>query len=142
MNTDRIITPPDLSLPPYKGFIEHLAVRWVAAELPAPISYLYGDYVMAIGLLLEDTQCLEQTGLIFMSTLNQAVALGKSSLWLDHELGFESSAYIACTDRETFLRLDLEKALRIGPNKLDICLDRYNERLVRFNPTQLTNHDA
>jgi len=134
------ITPPDLSISPYKDFIEHLAVRWVVAELPAPISYLYGDYVMAIGMLLEDTQCMEQTQLIFMSTLNQAMALGKSSKWLDDELCFESVLYTTRSDRATFLRCSLERALALIPDKVDVCLDRYNERLVRFAPL-LTDHD-
>jgi len=125
---------------PYKDFIEHLAVRWVVAELPAPISYLYGDYVMAIGALLEDTQCMEQTQLIFMSTLNQAMALGKSSKWLDDELCFESVLYTTRSDRATFLRCSLERALALIPDKVDVCLDRYNERLVRFAPL-LTDHD-
>lgn len=89
----------------FKDLIEHLAVRWTAADLPAPISYLYLDYVQAIGTLLLTTQDTDQTRLIVTVVLNQAIALGRSSVWVEQELKFEGM--INGADRADFLRLDL-----------------------------------
>ena len=111
----------------YKDLIEHLAVRWTAADLPAPISYLYLDYVLAIGTLLLTTQSADRTRLIFTVVLNQAIALGRSSLWVEEELKFEGMVNGA--DRVDFLRLDLEHN---GGDVDDETLDTYNERLYRF----------
>ena len=104
-----------------------LAVRWTVADLPAPISYLYLDYLQAIGTLLMTTQSADRTRLIFTVVLNQAIALGRSSLWVDEELKFEGM--IDGADRADFLRLDLEQN---GDNVDDETLDTYKERLHRF----------
>lgn len=146
MNTARI-TPPDLNKAPYKDLIEHLAVRWVVAELnpewfwegqrlPEPINYLYLDYLVQIGTLLLTTQNPDQTQLIFMSVLNQAEALGKSSFWVEEELKFEGM--VDGADRTDFLNFELSQADHVD----DILLDQYSERLARFNPPQIpTAHE-
>lgn|GEM_PF-1720774 len=140
MQTARI-TPPQLATD-FKDLIEHLALRWANAELspdwfwegqqlPEPISYLYIDYLNTIGTLLLTTQEPDCTQLIFMSVLNQAVQLGKSSLWVEEELKFEGMIHGA--DRADFLRLDLEQTASSNTGILDdATLDRYNERLTRF----------
>ena len=125
MNVSRI--GPSQLATDYKDLIEHLAVRWTAADLPAPISYLYLDYVQAIGTLLLTTQNADRTRLIFTVVLNQAVTLGRSSRWVEEELKFEGM--IDGADRADFLRLDLEQN---GDNVDDETLDTYNERLHRF----------
>ncbi|GAB3226794.1 hypothetical protein [Spirosoma arcticum] len=111
----------------YKDLIEHLAVRWTVADLPAPIPYLYLDYVQAIGTLLLTTQSGERTRLIFTVVLNQAIALNRPSWWVEWELKFEGM--IDGVDRADFLRLDLEQR---GGDMDDETLDTYNERLYRF----------
>ncbi len=116
----------------YKDLIDHLARRWTAADLPAPISYLYLDYVQAIGTLLLTTQDTDRTRLIVTRVLNQAMALGRSSVWVEQELNFEGM--INGADRVDFLRLDLEQTASVQNNILDDqTLDTYNERLTRFS---------
>lgn len=142
MNTARI-TPPDLSTGDYKDLIEHLAVRWLTAELPPewfwkgerlpePISYLYLDYLVPIGTLLLTTQNSDQSQLIFMSVLNQAQNLGKSSFWVENELKFEGM--VDGADRTDFLNFELSQAAQVN----DTLLDQYSERLHRFTPQ---NHE-
>ena len=116
----------------HKDLIEHLAVRWTAAHLPAPVSYRYLDYVQAIGTLLLTTQDTDRTRLIVTVVLNQAIALGRSSRWVEQELKFEGM--IDGADRADFLRLDLEQTASVNNNILDDeTLDTYNERLARFS---------
>ena len=90
-----------------KDLIEHGAVRWTVASLPAPIPYLYLDYVQAIGTLLLTTQRADRNRLIFTGVLNQAIALSRSSRWVEEELKFEGM--IDGVDRGHFLRLNLEQ---------------------------------
>lgn len=127
-----LITPPDLSTPPYKDLVEHLALRWVAAELPAPISYLYLDFLNVIGNLLLSTQSSQRTEAIVTAVLNQAVAFGKNSYWVEQELTFEG--IVDGADRRDYLRLDLERAAQSLDGEVnDENLDRYNQRLKRFS---------
>lgn len=116
----------------YKDLVEHLAVRWTVADLPAPISYLYLDSLQAIGTRLLTTQDADRTRVIVTMVLNQAIALGRSSLWVEEELKFEGM--IDGADRTDFLRLDLEQTASVNNNSLDdATLDAYNERLTRFS---------
>lgn len=127
VNTSRI-TPPDLATGNYKDLIEHLAVRWTVANLPPDrlrederlpelINYLYLDYVRTIGTLLLTTQSLDRTQLIFMSVLNQAQRLGKSSFWVENELKFEGM--VDGADRADFLNFELSQAAHVDDAVLD-----------------------
>jgi hypothetical protein len=136
-----LIQPPQLNTD-YKELIEHLAVCWVKADLSPewywegerllePISYLYLDYLNAIGALLLATQNPERTEHIFTAVLKQAEYLTKSSLWVEQELTFER--IIDGADRADFLRFDLERAIQHTDGELtDAILDRYSERVKRF----------
>lgn len=126
MNTR--IRPDDLNTAPYDGLIRTLALRLANAQLPAPISYLYLDYSMAISTLLLTTQSLERVEAIVRAVLDQAQALGKTSVWVENELKFEGM--IDGADRADFLNFELSQAAHVD----DGLLDAYNERLHRFSP--------
>lgn len=135
------IQPPQLNTD-YKELIEHLAVRWVRADLSPewywegerlaePINYLYLDYLNAIGALLLATQNPDRTKQVFTAVLKQAEGLVKSSLWVEQELTFEG--IVDGADRADYLRFDLERAIQHTEGELtDEILDRYSERLKRF----------
>jgi hypothetical protein len=135
------ITLPDLGTT-YKDFAEQLALRWSNANLssewhwegeplPEPVSYLYIDYLHTIGTLLLTTQDVERTRQLIIGVLNQAEELGRSSLWVEQELKFEGMIHGA--DRADFLRLDLEQTASVNNILDDATLDRYNERISRFD---------
>lgn len=126
MNTR--IRPDDLNTAPYDGLIRTLALRWANAGLPAPISYRYLDYSVAIRTLLLTTQSLERVEAILIGVLDQAQALGKTSVWVENELKFEGM--IDGADRTDFLNFELSQAAPVD----DALLDAYNQRLYRFSP--------
>nr|WP_235985312.1 hypothetical protein [Spirosoma utsteinense] len=108
--------------------IQTLAYQWVQAELPA-LGLSYADYITDLRTLLLTTQNPDRTTAIVQAVLTQAIALRKTSAWVDEELKFEGMIHGA--DRTDFLRLDLQQADSVD----DLLLDRYNERINRFDPT-------
>ena len=131
MNTTFRIQPTDLESSPHKELIQKLELLWNDADLPAPISYLFLDFLNSIGNLLLSTQSPQRTQAIVTAVLDQAVAFGKHSLWVDQELTFEG--IVDGTDRRDYLRLDLERAAQYLDGEInDENLDRYNQRLHRF----------
>lgn len=122
---NRRLYPDDLDSSPYKELMQGLAFRWVRAELPAE-GLTYTDYLTDIRILLLTTQDPDRTTVIVQAVLDQAVALRKSSVWVDQELKFEGM--IEGADRVDFLRLDLQQTGTID----DAMLDTYNERMNRF----------
>ena len=135
------ITLPDLGTT-HNDFVEQLARRWSNATLssdghwdgqppPEPVSYLFIDYRHTIGTLLLTTQDIDRTRLLVLGVLGQAQALGRSSRWVEEELRFEGMMHGA--DRADFLRLDLEQTASLNSVLDDATLDRYNERISRFD---------
>ena len=135
------ITLPDLGTT-HKDYVEQLALRWSNANLssdshwdgqplPEPISYLYIDYLHIVGTLLLTTQDTDRTRLLVLGVLGQAQELGRSSRWVEEELRFEGMMHGA--DRADFLRLDLEQTASVNNILDDATLDRYNERISRFD---------
>ena len=140
MQTARI-TLPDLGTT-HKDVVEQLALRWsnatLASEwqwdrepLPEPVSYLYIDYLHTIGTLLLTTQDVDRTRQLVLGVLDQAQELGRSSRWVEEELKFEGMIHGA--DRADFLRLDLAQTAAVNHILDDATLDRYNERISRFD---------
>ncbi|GAB3958955.1 hypothetical protein GCM10028805_54140 [Spirosoma harenae] len=122
---NRRITPDDLDTSPYKELIQSLALQWVHAELPAQ-GISYAEYTSDIRILLLTTQNPERTTEIVTAVLAQAIALRKTSFWVDQELKFEGMIHGA--DRIDFLKFELSQADDID----DSLLDSYNERISRF----------
>ncbi len=120
------IRPESLDSSPYKELIQTLAYRWVSADRPAE-GLVYQDYMNTLRTLLLTTQSLEQTTAIVMAVLKQAVALNKTSAWVEQELKFEGM--LSGVDRADFLRLDLQQAGEVDDSLLDV----YNERINRFS---------
>ncbi|MVM37663.1 hypothetical protein GO730_08740 [Spirosoma sp. HMF3257] len=122
---NRRIHPDDFDTSPYKELIQMLVLHWVHAELPAErMSYV--DYTMAINTLLLTTQSSDRTTVIVRAVLTQAIALHKTSFWVEQELKFEGM--IDGADRNDFLLLELSQATAVD----DTLLDTYNERINRF----------
>ncbi|AUD03514.1 hypothetical protein [Spirosoma pollinicola] len=111
---------------PQKEFIRQLADEWVSVELPG-LDFDYADCIKIIGGLLTATQNQQRTSQIFTAILDQAVELGKSSLWVEREVKFEILAH--SIGREELLALELRHA----PVMDDRVLDLYNERTRRFS---------
>lgn len=122
---NRRIRPDDLDISPCKELIQRLALRWVRAELPAG-TMTYDDYTVDIRTLLLTTQDLDRTETIVQAVIDQAIALNKTSFWVEQELKFEGM--IEGADRNDFLLLELSQA----PDVDDTLLDIYNERVNRF----------
>jgi hypothetical protein len=123
---NRRIHPDDLDTSPFKELIQTLAFLWVRADLPAE-GLTYADYTNTIRILLLTTQNTDRTTGIVRAVLTQATALNKTSFWVEQELKFEGM--IDGADRVDFLKLDLQQTDPID----DESLDRYNERLKRFD---------
>ncbi|MVM30310.1 hypothetical protein GO755_09720 [Spirosoma sp. HMF4905] len=122
---NRRIYPDDLVTSPYKELIQTLVFQWVTADLPAGVM-AYDDYIMDIRTLLLTTQNPERTTTIVKAVLTQAIALNKTSFWVEQELKFEGM--IDGADRNDFLLLELSQAGEVDDTMLDI----YNERVNRF----------
>jgi hypothetical protein len=119
----------------YQDLIQRLAIRWMKAELANPLDFRLADYHPMIGDLLLATQNTDRTTTILMAVLDQARALGKSSVWVEQELTFES--IVDGADRIDYLRYELQLAADFLDGQLtDENLDRYNERLHRFLPDE------
>ncbi|WP_332369852.1 hypothetical protein [Spirosoma telluris] len=101
-------------------------IQYEGEQLAKPTTYLYLNYQQMIGDLLLTTQSPERTESIVKAVINQAIALGKSSHWVEQELKFEGM--LDGADRADFLRLELEQADVVD----DTLLDIYNERINRL----------
>ncbi|MRS60906.1 hypothetical protein [Larkinella terrae] len=119
------IRPDDLTNAPYQEGIQHLTRQWVRAGLP-DLGLTETDFTFTIRTLLLTTQDMDRTTAIVQAVLAQAIALQKTSAWVDQELKFEGM--IEGVDRADFLLLDLQQA----DNLDDAMLDSYNERINRF----------
>jgi hypothetical protein len=119
------IRPDDLEQAPYRETVQTLAQEWVNAELPS-VEFDCLDYTRSLRTLLLTTQSVERTTFIVQAVLAQAVALCKTADWVDEELKFEGM--IEGADRADFLRFDLQQTGSVD----DELLDRYNERMTRF----------
>ncbi|MFC5411474.1 hypothetical protein ACFPMF_19280 [Larkinella bovis] len=119
------IRPDDLQRSPYRDLVQTLTRRWVHAQLPA-LGLTESDYTVTIRTLLLTTQDENRTRLIVDTVLAQAIALHKTSVWVEQELKFEGM--IEGVDRADFLLLDLQQAAVLD----DAVLDSYNERINRF----------
>jgi len=129
--------PPDaiwLTEDPAEELTRKLALVWTRAELPSPQPYLYLEYVSIIKSLLLDVGDLTQTETIVRAVLDQAVALGKNSAWVEVELRFEAMVSLAFIDRAEFTRLELRGMASMGHTDLDAVFDRFNDRTNRFIP--------
>lgn len=120
------IRPDDLEHSPYKEAIQTLTQQWANTELPAQEPTCL-DFTRSLKTLLLTTQSLERTTTIVQAVLTQAVALHKTSDWVDEELKFEGM--LVGADRADFLRFDLQQTGAVD----DELLDRYNERMSRFD---------
>jgi hypothetical protein len=74
-----------------KELIRQLAYRWTLAELP-DVGFSYADQINVIAGLLRETADAALTESIFTAVLNQAIALGRGSIWVERELRFEGLA--------------------------------------------------
>ena len=119
------VRPDDLEISPYKEAVQTLALEWTQANLPAQ-GLIYPDYIKAIQVLLLTTQNPDRTALIVRTIVAQAVNLQKTSAWVEHELQFEGM--LEGADRTDFLRFELQQMNQVN----DAVLDRYNERINRF----------
>lgn len=119
------IRPDDLENSPYKEVVQSLVIQWVRAELPAQ-GLTFPDYTQTVKTLLLTTQNPDRTTAVVQAVLYQAIALRKTSAWVEQELKFEGM--IDGVDRADFLLLDLQQADSLD----DALLDSYNERMNRF----------
>lgn len=122
---NRRIHPDDLGHSPYKEVIQTLLYQWVQAALPAD-ELVYADYARSVSTLLLTTQNPDRTTTIVRAVLKQAVDLYKTSAWVDEELKFEGM--LEGADRADFLLFELHQT----GTPDDAQLDRYNERISRF----------
>jgi hypothetical protein len=122
---NRRIRPDDLESSPYKELIQTLTLQWSGAALPAS-GLADSDFTTDIRTLLLTTQDPDRTTAIVQAVLTQAIALHKTSVWVEQELKFEGM--IDGADRADFLLFDLQQADKMD----DVLLDSYNERINRF----------
>lgn len=116
-----------INLDEAKVIVHKLAFRWFQAKLTGEHKS-YVHFIQAINRLLAATRTARETAYIFAAVINQASALGKTSEWVERELGFEGQAAAFGNRRELLVtELDLLETVD------DASLDLYNERLTRFN---------
>ena len=120
---------------PAQEFTRRLALMWTQAELPGPHLYLFLDYLVITGDLLLDVGDRTQTETIVTAVLAQAVALAKTSAWVEQEFRFEAMVSLSFIDRAEFLRLELNGMASLDDTDLDAVFDKFNERAHRFTPT-------
>ena len=112
--------------------IRQLALEWIQSNLPAD-EVTFVDCLKVLTQLQASTHTITRSEQIFERVFQQAKELGKSSDWVAIELGFESIAQgVTC-------RADLAMhCLKQDGIIDDAALDRYNERISRFEDKPFT----